>query len=402
MRLKNIFRIFLIALIWWRPFLSASAFPREDVVYSLALLIMAFLALHRPAELFQRLRICLYAILLLLALTLSMIFSVSPETSIILFYQMAAPVLVFFAVAGMPEKFKRMTITTLWVNSGCIGIYALFWLLKGTFYTLDALQIHRIQWDFAYEYLLRGRAFVPFILPASLASYCILLLPLSAAFLYASPAPAERPPATLNLKNVLSLIIFLATVLTLIATQSLGAFLSLAIALSIAALRQRKKAVQKTTLIGLSVCILFGLLLFFVRNTNTHAFNLPLVSLTQRLAYWRYALTVIAQRPFSGWGLGNYPFFHGCSPHNTYLQIWAETGVLGFIAFVGIAYHSLKIDLRPLPKPQRTFYQALWLGNLAILIHNFVDFTLMQPEVALQWWVVVALLSSATNEAHPG
>ncbi|MFH0877546.1 MAG: O-antigen ligase family protein, partial [Candidatus Omnitrophota bacterium] len=400
MRFKNIFRVLLIALVWWRPFLSASAYPYEDTVYSLALLAVAFLALGKTTKLFQRPSVSLHMILLILAIYFSTIFSASQEISFALFYQWAVLIVVFFAVAGLPEKFKRMTVGMLWVNSGCIGIYALFWLLKGTFYTLDMLMKNGIRWAFAYEYLSRGRSFVPFVLPSSLASYCILLLPLSVAFLYAPGPTTLRSPAKISVRNVCSLVIFLALALTLITTQSLGAFLSLGIALIIFALGQRNKSVQKATLIGLSVCIVFGLIALFIRNTNVHAFNLPMVSLTQRLAYWRHALTVIAQEPLFGHGIGNYPFFHGSSPHNSYLQMWAETGILGFIAFVGIAYHSLKIDLTGLLKPQRTYYQALWLGNLAILIHNLVDFSLMQPEVALQWWVIVALLASATNGAR--
>jgi O-antigen ligase len=77
----------------------------------------------------------------------------------------------------------------------------------------------------------------------------------------------------------------------------------------------------------------------------------------QRLAIWTVAAAIIEKNPLTGVGLGAYPEAHyrmSARPefdpnsrgfrdaHSTYLNVMAETGVLGFILFMGIIVLTLK------------------------------------------------------------
>ena len=177
------------------------------------------------------------------------------------------------------------------------------------------------------------------------------------------------------------------TCIALLATQSIGAFLSLALSVVIFLYSRKKKPAKKIILLILCGLILSGFILFFLRNNSLYIFNTPIFSLGNRLSYWREAINVISHHPLAGVGLGNYPFFKSISPHNSYLQIWAEIGILGLISFAGLSFRTLATQ-------KETQYNALWIGSLAFLIHNLVDFTFFQPQVSLLWWVVAALLTS--------
>ncbi len=74
-----------------------------------------------------------------------------------------------------------------------------------------------------------------------------------------------------------------------------------------------------------------------------------------RPAYWQQAWSAFSQRPFLGWGWGNFrlvslrfsrnPFNWAWFPHNFFLRLLAETGLVGFLTFVVLLWqikHHLK------------------------------------------------------------
>ncbi|MGQ0602691.1 MAG: O-antigen ligase family protein, partial [Anaerolineales bacterium] len=81
-----------------------------------------------------------------------------------------------------------------------------------------------------------------------------------------------------------------------------------------------------------------------VRGININDANFALV---ERLAHWQAALNMIEANPWWGVGLGNYtgayeqyrlinwPNALGHA-HNIYLHTWAETGLIGLAAYVGL------------------------------------------------------------------
>jgi hypothetical protein len=115
-----------------------------------------------------------------------------------------------------------------------------------------------------------------------------------------------------------------------------------------------------------------------------------------RLAYWRNALRVIASNFLTGIGLSNFEVVYaqyqapGEPPvkaaHNDYLQIFAETGILGILAFLAFwGYFLVWGARRILREPQageRWALLGLYTGVLAFLIHSVVDFNFYNPSLA--------------------
>ncbi|MFH0940854.1 MAG: O-antigen ligase family protein [Candidatus Omnitrophota bacterium] len=384
MVLKIVFTLFLF-LLACRPFLSSMASPREDIAFSCIFVIVSLLLLRKNTLLLLKRPSSFFAALFLLAVLISLSFSQDLEKSLSEFYKYATYFLAFFAVSSFDAQERKCLLKILILSCALVSFYALHWLIGGLFSTLDYLHNCGITEGFAVEYLSRGRAFVPFPTPSALAGYLILLAPLSATLIL------ETGKNTL--KNSVSLLAVALTYIALLATQSIGAFLSLTLSVVIFLYARKKRPPKRIILLILCGLILSGLILFFLRNNSLYIFNTPIFSLSNRLSYWREAINVISQHPLAGVGLGNYPFFKSISPHNSYLQIWAEMGILGLISFAGLSFKTLTTH-------EGTQNNALWIGSLAFLIHNLADFTFFQPQISLLWWVVAALLTSTKNKAE--
>ena len=67
-----------------------------------------------------------------------------------------------------------------------------------------------------------------------------------------------------------------------------------------------------------------------------------------RLNYWADSLKIIKVYPWTGTGLGNFNLTYARYAHNSYLQIWAEMGILGIIAFLWLIITVLKSGLKNL------------------------------------------------------
>lgn len=52
-----------------------------------------------------------------------------------------------------------------------------------------------------------------------------------------------------------------------------------------------------------------------------------------RTIRWGYALELIEQKPFFGWGWGGYEYIDWGGMHNTFLTLWCDSGIVGFLIF---------------------------------------------------------------------
>lgn len=136
-------------------------------------------------------------------------------------------------------------------------------------------------------------------------------------------------------------------------------------------------------------------------------------TLPVRTLIWEDTLRLIMDFPIFGTGLGSYgltytlykkaysgPTFYSHT-HNDYLELAAETGLLGFILVLyGIInfYRRAWVDLRlssPRIDPLRYFLALGSLGGVfAMLIHSLTDFNLQIPANAFYFSFLLALSTS--------
>jgi O-antigen ligase len=134
------------------------------------------------------------------------------------------------------------------------------------------------------------------------------------------------------------------------------------------------------------------------------------VSAEIRIAIYRDSLHMFAKRPIAGWGLGTFPdafprfrsFYTNLFVnigHNDYLQLLAETGLLGFLAGMWFLVAALRPAIRKLHNWPGDVNGAValcaLLGIAGILVHSLLDSNLQIPANAMLFY---ALCSVAAME----
>jgi O-antigen ligase/Tfp pilus assembly protein PilF len=118
-------------------------------------------------------------------------------------------------------------------------------------------------------------------------------------------------------------------------------------------------------------------------------------AITARLHFWKVAFEIFKDKPLSGGGLASYqslhkqylkpPFYYSSDPHNFYLKVLAETGIVFFFVFLGVAaslfYYSFQIlkKIRSRLKTETQFRKSdaflvgMIGGTTAALFHNLIN-----------------------------
>lgn len=367
--------IFLIILImiFIRPFICALAFPYLNFIYSAGLLVFLAIYITRKKLSFSNLSFLSPPfILFILAICVSVVFSQNKLNSFRELYKYIIGPLLFFTAASLPREDKSSVIRVIVFTGLAVSLLAIYQYFLGFGHTLGYLAEKNINFSFALDYLSRKRAFLPFLTPAALGGYLAMAVPLF----------------FINKNKIwLAFPVFLA----LFFTGSLGAFLSLFFALFIYFFRERKFNKSR-------IALLFGLLVlliivFIYRYALRVEHSQPFFSAVMRIGYWKDALGVIREHPLAGVGIGNFNLNVSRYAHNSYLQIWAEAGILGLTAFIWIVCVVFKFCFKNLPQSFRGRQTAcLLVAGLVFLMHNFFDFTFFLPEIVFVWWVILGLL----------
>jgi hypothetical protein len=137
-------------------------------------------------------------------------------------------------------------------------------------------------------------------------------------------------------------------------------------------------------------------------------------SLTPRLFYYKAAVTLLLKNPW--WGYGWDSFVILCRTmtdirtnlsayvHNSYLQAWVETGIVGFIGIVLLAVFVFRkattvIYAREQQRGDLILGAIAW-GLMAFLVDNLFNFTILAPNVALFWWAMLAVFCAKLKMAR--
>lgn len=369
------FRI-LLSLIILRPFISSLAFPYLNCIYSGLFLIFLGVWLTCKKDLspkeIQGLKYSL--ILFSLTLIVSVFFSINKFNGLKEVYKYITGMLLFLVVVSLNTDRKIRVIRAIVLSSLIISILAIYQYFFGFRHILNYLAQEGIADSSTLDHIVHKRIFYPFVTPNILAGYLAMTIPLA-----------------LIQKDKIWLI--LPMFLTLILTKSLGAFLSLFLGIGLYLCLKRDMGSKKYFVLGtLAASFIF---IFIFRQMPTKAHLLPLFSLTQRLNYWQDTLKVIKTHPFVGVGLGNFNLASSRYAHNSYLQLWAETGIFGLVSFGWLIYSVIRAAIKKIDtSPHNIQSISLITACVIFLIHNLLEFSLFLPEVSLVWWVILGLLST--------
>ncbi|HLC95062.1 MAG TPA: O-antigen ligase family protein, partial [Patescibacteria group bacterium] len=166
--------------------------------------------------------------------------------------------------------------------------------------------------------------------------------------------------------------------------------------------------------IFLLLVVIFGaFLLLEVDNTKWSSLTLleERSSLTSRVMIWQAAAKMIGEHPLLGIGVGRFqavyleyqqyfpPYLEWAvpQPHNMFLAVWLQTGILGLASFVFLVGHTFFLLLRETKKETPAL-----LGLLVLyLVCGIVDTPYFKTDQVFAFWVLIALIFSHSEEGAP-
>jgi putative inorganic carbon (HCO3(-)) transporter len=232
-----------------------------------------------------------------------------------------------------------------------------------------------------------------------LAGYLNLVLPFCLAFASGGTDPVLR---------TLSRWCLPLAAIALLVTQSRGgllAFVAILLVHVFLSARDRKTRARQVALV-LIICLVAVAVagFFFQRLTEIDDFTA-----VSRLAIWGGAFTVFARSPWLGIGFGNLRALMGGllnlpegwtgDAHNLYLELLAETGVIGLVLFSILIVFALRAALKQMRRAQNDFSKmiavAVFAAICGVLVHGTVDYLFhTTPQVTALFFLVLGLLAA--------
>jgi len=250
-----------------------------------------------------------------------------------------------------------------------------------------------------------GRATAGFGSPNPLAGFLLILVPFTLAGALAYPR--VRVPCLLGLVIAL---------LGIYVSFSRGAVLALAF-VPLVFLGTRRALVVAPLLLVVLAAAAPGL-----ARERFGSLTAQGSEVATRADFWRTAENIWAAHPVLGVGLGGFPEAYATSrvpgksylpsslfeppphAHNLFLNLLAEQGLLGLVAFLILAVAAARACSK-LRRDGRAWLAALGSAGLALLVagglHNVFDMTLLE-QPGIFFWALLGLISAATRIAGEG
>jgi O-antigen ligase len=270
---------------------------------------------------------------------------------------------------------------------------------------MSGIEVNPIYVDLSVNSDMPGRVFSFFQNPNAYAMLLVLLLPVAGALVFFGKGK----------KRLFYALVFGVSAAALMMTYSRGAWAGFILSIFVFALIMRPILVPELLVIGI---LLVPLLPETVYNRIMTSFNTKDTSITSRKPVYRAVWQLIAQNPVFGAGLGSdtiksavlhNDFYRSQTPyihaHSLYLELAAETGVFGLLAFLGALVQSAKNGLQTIfGKQGSRRLQAIIAACIAafagILLCGIMDYPWSFPRIMVVFWYVFALLLSAVKLAR--
>ena len=208
------------------------------------------------------------------------------------------------------------------------------------------------------------------------------------------------------LKILFFAVLFLGS---LIFAKSEGAIIAIFVALFFCAMLY--KPIRKWVLISILIIVLILLSLSSSRHYLTEKIFFQDLSGRLRVNIWKGASEILEEKPILGAGLNGYrvlapqyqeryydkdtqelisvethPY-----PHNLFLAIWLELGLLGLIIFSLILFQFFKQGFKNFKK------EPILIGSImgamaVILVHGLVDTPYFKNDLSILFWVIIGVM----------
>jgi hypothetical protein len=239
-------------------------------------------------------------------------------------------------------------------------------------------------------------------------------------------APAALAPQSWS--RHLPLVALILMLLALTSTLARGAWLSLIIGAAGFLIARRRYSDARSgfrfPILPLAITAAAAVFIILIPLLSNQAAIKHLVNIKSargRIWMWAVTWTMIRDAPWSGHGLGTFglqfplyqarafsqawstPFIANASftsyPHNDYLQLWAETGLFGLLAFGALIWIVLKRGRLLARDPVAL---GCWAAVISLLVNAVVAFPLHLPTTLMLFVVLVAVVEATATKKTVG
>ncbi len=203
--------------------------------------------------------------------------------------------------------------------------------------------------------------------------------------------------------------VFVLALVTIFLTFSRGGYLGLVVSLLVWLWLAwpRLPFLSKKFLMSVLLVVLLGLVWvgWPVALRLASSFNLGEGSNLGRLAIWQDSWSIIKQQPIIGVGLGNYPlavspsqdYRSAITSHNLYLDLWAELGFFGLLAWLGLAAAAGRAAWQKINHSPGLAIAIL--SSLAYFsVHAFFETPIFNPTVLAFLMIILGLAAAKVKE----
>ncbi len=252
----------------------------------------------------------------------------------------------------------------------------------------------------------QARVFSTFGNPSFLGTHTAFLLPLMAGL---AMATTGRGRALAGAMTAL-------TALILLWTFSRGAWLGAIAGLAVVSILSRntlRRAIPPLPRFALGTALVLIVIVTVLALPREH-----LTRRTDRLMLWRGTLSMIREKPLTGWGIGAFPAEYppfapkafaqrmkddntfAEHPHCEYLHVATETGILGLGLFAWLVAAIVRQSFRRARTGDRFAIGALG-AIVAVLVHIAVDRNFRLASTAAPFWLLVGAMYARGTGAAP-
>lgn len=125
-------------------------------------------------------------------------------------------------------------------------------------------------------------------------------------------------------------------------------------------------------------------------------------STADRLNAWQFALSLISQHPFQGWGLRNFPLIAESMgydlrglphEHNFYLAITVGSGIPALLGFIGIIAWTLWTSLKSaIASESEDTMSVVAISIILCLLSGWLDLVFYEPRISMLLWALLGIM----------
>ena len=275
----------------------------------------------------------------------------------------------------------------------------------GVLQRIQGVEVNPSYVDLTLNKDMPGRVFSVFENPNAFGEVLVMLIPVAIALMFASRGWGGR---------ILGAASAILGSVSLVMTYSRAGWIGIAVAAVVFVFLWKKKLLPAIILLGIAAVPLLPDAVF---NRVLTIFNPADTSTSSRFPLYEAALRLIEARPLQGAGLGSEAvrkavtdgnLYYGVAPfvhsHNVYLQVWAESGLLGLLALLGTVGWTVKRAVKTVfGKTGNVATRMLVIGSVSslvgIMVCGVADFIWHYPRVMVIFWFVFALAISGIRLA---